>query len=68
MSPAESKANARRSELRSAVKHVLARQKDKIKLLVCTIGTTRATLKIGIANIAYSMLRYVWQDRRQTPA
>jgi len=29
---------------------------------VRTIGMARATLKIGMANIAYNMLRYVWQE------
>jgi len=62
MPEAMSKANARRSKLRAAVEHVFARQKDKMKLFVRTIGMARATLKIGMANIAYNMLRYVWQE------
>jgi hypothetical protein len=30
------------------------------KLFVRTIGISRARVKIGLANIAYNMLRYVW--------
>jgi transposase, IS5 family len=58
----------RRSKLRAAVEHVFARQKDKMKLFVRTIGMARATLKIGMANIAYNMLRYVWQTGRPKAA
>ncbi len=31
-----------------------------MKLFIRTIGVSRATVKIGMANIAYNMLRYVW--------
>ncbi len=34
--------------------------KDKMKLFIRTIGISRAKVKIGMANIAYNMLRYVW--------
>lgn len=60
MSEAMSRANGRRSKVRSAVEHVFARQKDKMKLFISTIGISRAKVKIGMANIAYNMLRYVW--------
>jgi len=60
MSQAMSRANNRRSKVRSAVEHVFARQKDKMKLFIRTIGISRAKVKIGMANIAYNMLRYVW--------
>lgn len=46
--------------MRSAVEHVFARQKEKMKLFIQTIGISRAMVKIGMANIAYNMLRYVW--------
>ncbi|MCB1835602.1 MAG: transposase, partial [Geminicoccaceae bacterium] len=62
-----SKANGRRSKIRSAVEHVFARQKDKMKLFVRTIGIGRAKVKIGMANIAYNMLRYVWHQGRTAP-
>ncbi|MBZ5776110.1 IS5/IS1182 family transposase, partial [Rhizobium sp. VS19-DRK62.2] len=60
MPEAMSRANGRRSKVRSAIEHVFARQKDKMKLFVRTIGISRARVKIGMANIAYNMLRYVW--------
>jgi transposase, IS5 family len=68
MPQAMSNANARRSKVRAAVEHVFARQKDKMKLFVRTIGMARATLKIGMANIAYNMLRYVWQQGKPKAA
>lgn len=60
MPEAMSRANGRRSKVRSAVEHLFARQKDKMKLFVRTIGISRARVKIGMANIAYNMLGYVW--------
>ncbi|MFK4064143.1 IS5 family transposase [Brucella anthropi] len=68
MSEAMSRANGRRSKIRSAVEHVFARQKDKMKLFIRTIGINRARVKIGIANIAYNMLRYVFHERRRVTA
>ena len=62
MPEASYKANNRRSRIRASVEHVFARQKDKMKLFVRTIGIAHATLKIGMANIAYNMLRHVWQE------
>lgn len=64
MPEAMSRANGRRSKVRSAVEHVFARQKDKMKLFIRTIGISRAKVKIGMANIAYNMLRYVWYQAR----
>jgi len=48
MPEAMSRANGRRSKVRSAVEHVFARQKDKMKLFIRTIGISRAKVKIGI--------------------
>lgn len=58
MPEAMSRANGRRSKVRSAVEHVFAKQKDKMKLSVRTIGISGAKVKIGMANIAYNILRY----------
>lgn len=63
-----SRANGRRSKIRSAVEHVFARQKDKMKLFIRTIGISRARVKIGMANIAYNMLRYVFHEGRRAAA
>jgi IS5 family transposase len=54
------RANNARSKVRAAVEHVFARQKGPMALVVRTIGLARATVKIGLANIAYNMRRAVW--------
>ena len=64
MPEAMSKANGQRSKIRSAVEHVFARQKDKMKLFIRTSGIGRAKAKIGLANIAYIMLCYVFHERK----
>lgn len=64
MPEAISRANGRRSKVRSAIEHVFARQKDKMKLFIRTIGIGRARVKISTANIAYNMLRCVWHQGR----
>jgi len=53
------RANGAKSRVRSAVEHVFARQKGLMGLVVRTIGIARATVKIGLANIAYNMKRAV---------
>jgi IS5 family transposase len=57
------RANAIKSKVRSGVEHVFAVQKDKMELFIRTVGITRATMKIGMANIAYNMKRLVFLDR-----
>jgi len=54
------RANGAKSKVRSAVEHVFARQKGPMGLVVRTVGIARATVKIGLANIAYNMKRAVW--------
>ena len=63
-----SRANGAKSKIRAAVEHVFARQKGPMALVVRTIGLTRATVKIGLANIAYNMKRAVWLDRQRLAA
>lgn len=53
-------ANAQKSKVRSAVEHVFAHQKGLMGLCVRTIGIARARVKIGMANLAYNMRRFVW--------
>jgi transposase, IS5 family len=60
MSVRTRRANARKSAVRSAVEHVFARQKGPMGLLVRTIGIARAHVKIGLANLAFNMKRYLW--------
>jgi transposase, IS5 family len=62
------RANARKSAVRSAVEHVFARQKGPMGLFIRTIGLTRATTKIGLANLVYNMQRIVWLTAQAAPA
>jgi transposase, IS5 family len=62
------RANARKSAVRAAVEHVFARQKRTMGLAIRTIGLARAEVKIGLANLAYNIRRYVWLSGRTMPA
>ena len=63
-----SRANAKRSAVRSAVEHVFAGQKHRMGLVVRTIGIARARIKIGMANLAYNFQRLAWLEGRTAPA
>ena len=67
MSDATRRANARRSRVRSAIEHVFAHEKGLMGLVVRTIGLARAHAKIGLANLATNMRRFVWLDGRRAP-
>ena len=54
--------------MRSAVEHVFAHEEGLTSLVVRTIGLARAHVKIGLANLATNMRRFVWLDGRRTPA
>ena len=54
------RANGRKSKVRAFVEHVFARQKGPMGLVVRTIGLSRATVKIGLANLTYNMKRTIW--------
>ena len=60
------RANGAKSKIRAAVEHVFARRKGPMGLVVRTIGLARATVKIGLANIAYNMRRAVWLTEHRT--
>ena len=62
------KANARKSAVRATVEHVFAQQKQRMKLVVRSIGLERAEAVIGIANIAYNLGRWRWWATRPAPA
>lgn len=62
------RANAARSAVRSAVEHVFAGQKHRMKLFVRTIGIARAEVKIGMVNLAYNFNRLAWLEARTAPA
>jgi IS5 family transposase len=58
------RANARKSAVRARIEHVFALQKAVMGLMVRTIGIARATVKIGLANLAYNIKRYGWLSSR----
>ena len=59
--------NATRGKVRAAVEHVFACQKQRLRLVVRTIGIVRAETKLGPANLAYNLLRFVWLEGRVAP-
>ncbi|AIB13279.1 hypothetical protein ABAZ39_15060 (plasmid) [Azospirillum argentinense] len=61
------RANRTRSAVRSAVEHVFADQKARMGLFIRTIGLGRATVKIGLANLAYNFRRLIWLEGRTAP-
>ncbi|PZX12368.1 transposase-like protein DUF772 [Palleronia aestuarii] len=63
-----SRANGRKSAVRSMVEHVFAQQKARMGLTIRTIGLTRARAAITLANIAYYMTRLRWLQGRTLPA
>lgn len=68
LSPNRQRANAAGSKVRSAVEHPFAKQKGRMNLVICTIGIARAKMKLGMANIAFNMRRFVWHEGRTAPA
>ena len=68
MSERTARANGRRSKIRAFVEHVFAQQKSRMGLFVRTIGIARARIRIGMANLAYNLTRYVWHQGRTAPA
>jgi IS5 family transposase len=68
MPPHVRRGNASRGKVRAAVEHVFACQKQRLRLVVRTVGLTRATTKLGLANLAYNLLRFVWLEGRAVPA
>jgi transposase, IS5 family len=62
------RANAAKSKVRAAVEHVFARQKGPMGLVVRTIGIARARVKIGLANLVFTMKRAVWLTGRAAMA
>jgi len=57
-------ANAKKSAVRAKVEHVFAHQKDRMGLVIRTIGQARAETKVGLANIAYNLQRFLLHERR----
>jgi IS5 family transposase len=62
------KANAKKSAVRATVEHVFAQQKQRMKLVVRSIGLKRAQAVIGMANIADNLGRWRWWETRPASA
>jgi len=61
-------ANALKSKARGAVEHVFAHEKGPMGLVVRTIGIARAKVKIGLANLAYNMRRFLFLTTKYAAA
>ncbi len=64
MSARALKANGRRSKIRAFVEHPFAHLKGPMRLFVRTIGLERAKTRIGMANPAYNLRRYMFHERK----
>jgi len=60
--------NATKSRVRAFVEHVFADHTHSCGLKVSTIGLVRATIKIGLAKIAYNMRRLIFHERTAAAA
>mgnify|MGYP004722443879 CR=1 FL=1 len=58
------RANAGKSMIQSRVEHVFADQKSQTGLFIRTVGITRATMRVGLADIVYNMRRFIFMERR----
>ena len=63
-----SRANGRKSAVRSKVEHVFAHQKTRMRLTIRTIGIARARAAVTLANMAFNMTRWRWLNSRTVPA
>ena len=68
MPPNIRRGNATRGKVRAAVEHVFACQKQRLRLVVRTVGIARAKTRLGLANLAYNLLRFTWLEGRTAPA
>ena len=57
------KSNAGKSVIRSRVEYVFADQKSQMELFIRIVSITRATMRIGLANIVYNMRRFLCLER-----
>jgi IS5 family transposase len=55
--------NNAKSKIRPRIEHVFAEQKERMDLFLRTIGTARATTKIGLANLVYNIKRLLFLRR-----
>jgi hypothetical protein len=63
MPPHIMRGNASRARVRVAIEHVFAAQKCRLGLVIRSVGLTRATARLGLANLVL-----VWFATRAAPA
>ncbi len=63
-SPDGGRPDYRCHKVRATVEHVFACQKQRLRLVVRTVGLARVTTKLGLANRAYNLLGFVWLEGR----
>jgi IS5 family transposase len=68
MPPHIARGNARRARVRAVVEHVFAAQKCRLGLVIRSVGLTRATTRLGLANLVTNMRRLAWFEARSAPA
>ena len=60
------RANGKKSKIRAHVEHVFAVQKERMGLVIRTIGLERARIKITLVNLTYNMQRLIFWEKRAT--
>ena len=69
MPPHMARGNARRARVRVvAIEHVFAAQKCRLGLIIRSVGLSRATARLGLANLVTNMTRLAWFLTRAAPA
>jgi IS5 family transposase len=63
LTPQQRASNRRRARVRCLIEHVFAHQSNFGQRLVRTIGLDRATVKIGLFNLAYNLRRWAFLIR-----
>lgn len=65
----EKEANRKKSKVRARIEHVFGSMENEMGgMIVRVIGIARASLKIGMMNLAYNMRRFVSLNRVRVPA
>jgi IS5 family transposase len=69
LSEAQQRRNRERSRIRSRVEHVFGFQHNSMGgKIIRTIGEARATVKVGLMNLTYNLMRYAQLTRRGVSA
>ena len=67
MSKRASRANGKRSKVRALVAHPFAAMKSVMGMAVRTVGLSRATVKLGMINLAYNFRRLAYLEGQTAP-